>query len=64
MVEITLGLIAALAWGLHDFFVRFIVKKVNIFTALIITNVVDIVALSVVLIFSKKILTSGKKKII
>jgi len=56
MVEITLGLIAALAWGLHDFFVRFIVKKVNIFTALIITNVVGILALSVVLVFSKKTL--------
>ena len=56
MVEITLGLIAALAWGLHDFFVRFIVKKINIFTALIITNVVGILALTLFLVFSKKIL--------
>ena len=51
MLEIALGLMAAFAWGLHDFFVRFIVKKVNIFTALIITNVVGIVALSMILVF-------------
>ncbi len=60
MVEITLGLIAALAWGFHDFFVRFIVKKVNIFTALIVTNIVGIVALSFVLIFSKQGVVFGQ----
>ena len=56
MLEITLGLMAAFAWGLHDFFVRFIVKKVNILTALIISNVVGIMALALALAFLKQII--------
>ena len=31
MIEITFGFVAAICWGLHDFLVRFIVKKVTIF---------------------------------
>ena len=48
MVEITLGFVAAICWGIHDFLVRFIVKKVNIITALISTNLISV---SVLLIF-------------
>ena len=39
MIEIGIGFIAAIFWGIHDFLVRFIVKKVNIITALMCTNV-------------------------
>ncbi len=53
-MEIVLGLVAALAWGLHDFFVRFIVKKVNIITALAFTNGVGILALLLILLFSSQ----------
>lgn len=55
MVEIVLGLMTALAWG-PDFFVRFIVKKVNIITALIFTNCVGILALALVMVFLNKII--------
>jgi drug/metabolite transporter (DMT)-like permease len=34
MIPVLLGLVAALAWGLHDVIVRFISQKTNIFTAL------------------------------
>jgi len=39
MVEIGIGFLAAILWGIHDFLVRFIVKKVSIITALMCTNV-------------------------
>ena len=39
MIEIGIGFLAAIFWGIHDFLVRFIVKKVNIVTALMCTNV-------------------------
>ena len=39
MIEIGIGFLAAIFWGIHDFLVRFIVKKVNIITALVCTNV-------------------------
>ena len=39
MIEIGLGFLAAIFWGIHDFLVRFIVKKVNIITALMCTNI-------------------------
>ena len=39
MIEIGLGFLAAIFWGIHDFLVRFIVKKVSIITALMCTNV-------------------------
>ena len=39
MVEIVIGFLAAIFWGIHDFLVRFIVKKVSIITALMCTNV-------------------------
>jgi drug/metabolite transporter (DMT)-like permease len=35
MAAITLGLIAALAWGLHDISVRYISQKLSVFTALL-----------------------------
>ena len=34
MIPVLLGLVAALAWGLHDVIVRFISQKTDIFTAL------------------------------
>ena len=39
MIEIGIGFLAAIFWGIHDFLVRFIVKKVSIITALMCTNV-------------------------
>ena len=39
MIEIGIGFLAAIFWGIHDFLVRFIVKKVNIVTSLMCTNV-------------------------
>lgn len=45
MTEIALGLIAALAWGFYDFFVRLVVKQVNTFTVLIVTNSVGTLSL-------------------
>ena len=46
MIEITFGFVAAICWGLHDFLVRFIVKKVTIFSALLCTNLFGILFLA------------------
>ena len=46
MIEITFGFLAAICWGLHDFLVRFIVKKVTIFSALLCTNLFGILFLA------------------
>ena len=45
MIEIAFGFVAAICWGLHDFLVRFIVKKVTIFSALLCTNLFGILFL-------------------
>ena len=46
MIEIAFGFVAAICWGLHDFLVRFIVKKVTIFSALLCTNLFGILFLA------------------
>ena len=46
MIEIAFGFVAAICWGLHDFLVRFIVKKVSIFSALLCTNLFGILFLA------------------
>ena len=48
MIEIGIGFIAAIFWGIHDFLVRFIVKKVNIITALVCTNIFGALFLSLI----------------
>ena len=54
MIEITFGFVAAICWGLHDFLVRFIVKKVNIISALFYTNLIGILFLAVFFFLSEQ----------
>ena len=54
MTEIALGLMAALAWGFHDFFVRLVVKQVNTFTVLIVTNSVGTFGLLLLIFYWKE----------
>ena len=54
MVEIGLGLLAAFAWGFHDFFVRIVVRQINIFTALLFSNCVGIFGLVSILVYFKE----------
>lgn len=54
MVEIGLGLLAAFAWGFHDFFVRIVVRQINIFTALFFSNCVGIFGLVSILVYFKE----------
>ena len=54
MIEITFGFLAAICWGLHDFLVRFIVKKVNIISALFYTNLIGILFLAVFFFLSEQ----------
>ena len=54
MIEIAFGFVAAICWGLHDFLVRFIVKKVNIISALFYTNLIGILFLAVFFFLSEQ----------
>ena len=64
MIEIGIGFIAAIFWGIHDFFVRFIVKKVNIITALICTNIFGALFLLFFFFFSTQGISFEKKIIV
>lgn len=54
MTEIALGLMAALAWGFHDFFVWLVVKQVNTFTVLIVTNSIGTLGLLLLIFYWKE----------
>ena len=64
MIEIGIGFIAAIFWGIHDFLVRFIVKKVNIITALVCTNVFGALFLFAFFFFSTQGISFEKKIIV
>ena len=54
MTEIALGLMTALAWGFHDFFVWLVVKQVNTFTVLIVTNSIGTLGLLLLIFYWKE----------
>ena len=64
MIEIGIGFIAAILWGIHDFLVRFIVKKVNIITALTYTNIFGALFLLFFFLFSTQGIPFEKKFIV
>ena len=64
MIEIGIGFIAAIFWGIHDFLVRFIVKKVNIITALVCTNIFGALFLLLFFFFSTQGISFEKKIIV
>ena len=64
MIEIGIGFLAAIFWGIHDFLVRFIVKKVNIITALICTNFFGALFLLFFFFFSTQGISFEKKFIV
>ena len=61
MIEILIGFIAAICWGIHDFLVRFIVKKVNIITALTSTNIFGALFLLIFFFFFTQDISFEKK---